>query len=158
MDKTTLKETQGLGECVCFNLKRAARLVTRAYDEALRGSGLRATQFSILAVLTHAGPLGVSALEGVLGTERTTLTRNLKHLNQMEFVTIGPGAEGDRRVKEISATPLGEEALLGALPRWREAQDRMLEHLGPDNWNTMLGGLGNILMMEHRETAGTTDK
>ena len=37
--------------CSCFNLRRAARRVTQVYDHALAPSGLKATQFALLAVL-----------------------------------------------------------------------------------------------------------
>ena len=34
--------------CACGNLRKAARAVTKLFDEALRPAGLRATQFGIL--------------------------------------------------------------------------------------------------------------
>ena len=46
--------------CNCFNLRQATRLVTQRYDSALRPAGLKATQFSVLAVAQSEGemPLG----------------------------------------------------------------------------------------------------
>ena len=41
--------------CACFNLRKAARAVTQLYDEVLAPSGLRGTQFSVLAVISAAG-------------------------------------------------------------------------------------------------------
>ncbi|MEE9539836.1 MAG: MarR family transcriptional regulator, partial [candidate division NC10 bacterium] len=35
--------------CVCFNIRKAARAISQLYDDVLRPSGLRVTQFSILA-------------------------------------------------------------------------------------------------------------
>jgi len=64
--------------CACWRLRQASRAVTRHYERALRGRGLRATQFSLLALLTQTGPLTVSELAAKLGVERTTLTRNLR--------------------------------------------------------------------------------
>jgi hypothetical protein len=43
--------------CVCSNLRMAARAVTQLYDQILRQSGLRATQFSILAGVRGVGPI-----------------------------------------------------------------------------------------------------
>ena len=39
---------QGTGSCASFNFRRAARAVTRLYDQALESFGIRSTQFSIL--------------------------------------------------------------------------------------------------------------
>ena len=34
--------------CACFKVRKAARAVTKLYEEVLRPIGLRATQFSLL--------------------------------------------------------------------------------------------------------------
>ena len=41
------------GGCAHARLRKAMRVVSRAYDAALRPAGLRATQFSLLAVLAR---------------------------------------------------------------------------------------------------------
>src|SRR5207244_11558938 len=72
--------------CACWRLRQASRAVTRHYERALRRRGLRATQFSLLALLTQTGPLTVSELAAMLGVERTTLTSNLRTLDATTFV------------------------------------------------------------------------
>ena len=37
--------------CACFNLRRVTRAVTQVYDEYLRPTGLRVTQFTVLVAL-----------------------------------------------------------------------------------------------------------
>jgi hypothetical protein len=63
--------------CACANLRRAARLVTQLYDDALRPSGLRATQFTLLQALTLAPGISQKELAGLLGIDSFTLTRTL---------------------------------------------------------------------------------
>ena len=46
-------------ECNCFAVRSAARHVTQFYDKFLAPSGLRATQFAILARLKRLGPLTI---------------------------------------------------------------------------------------------------
>ena len=48
--------------CTCFNLRKATRAVTQAYDDALKPSGLRATQFTLLSVVAGRGPSGMTDL------------------------------------------------------------------------------------------------
>ncbi len=125
--------------CTCFNLRKAARAVTRAYDEALKPSGLRATQFSLLGVVANRGPAGMTELARALVMERTTLTRNLKPLMDQGFLEAMDGA--DRRRRPIAITPRGRKALERALPAWRRAQAEFVDGLGRDRWQDLLRGL-----------------
>src|SRR2546425_12514523 len=72
--------------CACWRLRQASRAVTRHYERALRRRGLRATQLSLLALLTQTGPLTVSELAAKLGVELTTLTRDLRALEAKRVV------------------------------------------------------------------------
>ncbi len=107
--------------CHCFAVRKTARAVTQHYDHALRGTGLRATQFNTLVVLAKAGPLPMARLAEFMGMDRTSLTRNLKPLARKRWIKISPGEE-DRRVRMVAITPAGIAALRKALPAWRSAQ------------------------------------
>jgi len=113
-------------DCACFAVRRAARAVTQDYDRALRPSGLRATQFSLLSVLAIGGRTGVSRLADRLGTERL-LKRGL--------VAVHPAADG--RVREVALTAAGFAALSAALPHWRRVQRAMRRRLAPPVLETL---------------------
>jgi DNA-binding MarR family transcriptional regulator len=130
---------EGLASCACLNLRKAARLVTRAYDEALKPGGLTPTQFSILAVLNLAGPVTISRLSEHLATERTTLTRNLKKLQERGLVKTASGE--DQRTRKAFVTDKGKQAFKESVPLWEKAQRDIVEKLGPAQWETLLGGL-----------------
>jgi DNA-binding MarR family transcriptional regulator len=127
-----MSEPDDLSECAacaCFAVRRAARVVTQHYDRALRPSGLRATQFTLLTILALGGPLALSRVADRLGMERTTLTRNLRPLLANGLVTVQHG--DDRRVRTIAITPKGRRTALAALPDWRRAQRAIAAHLPP---------------------------
>lgn len=113
-------ELRDCASCSCFAVRRAARVITQHYDRHLRPTGLRATQFTLLTVLALEGPLPLSRLADLLGTERTTLTRNSRPLIARGFVRVEPGQ--DRRVQMLSVSPTGIAAARAALPQWRQAQ------------------------------------
>lgn len=117
--------------CCCFNLRRASRLVTQIYDETLRPSGIRATQFTLLAMVRGKGSLSVNELAELALTDRTTLTRNLRPLERDGLIETAPG--DDQRVREISITAKGERVLGRALPLWERAQERVRARLGGAN-------------------------
>lgn len=114
--------------CFCFNLRRAARLVTQVYSEALRPLGLQATQFTLLMAIHGRGPIPMRRLAGAVGMDRTTLTRNLQVLQQRGWVVVEPGE--DRRVRELSLSDEGSGVLGRAYPLWREAQASLAQRLG----------------------------
>ena len=86
-------------QCACSAARRKSRELTRFYERAMRGSGLRAAQFTLLATLIQTGPTPTTRLADFLGLDRTTLTRNLRPLHREGHVTIEDGA--DRRVHKV---------------------------------------------------------
>jgi DNA-binding MarR family transcriptional regulator len=106
--------------CACQAARRAARELTRAYDESLRPSGLRTTQFSILVAVALMRAPTMSRLAEAVGLERTTLTRDLRPLSERGLVAVGPGA--DRRSRVVELTDAGRAAVAAAMPHWRRAQ------------------------------------
>lgn len=128
--------------CACFNLRRATRAVTQLYDDALRPSGLRVTQFSLLVILQSSGPLSISELAQQSGTDRTTLTRNAALLQSEGFVKIDSGA--DARVRVVSLTAAGMRAVEDAYPRWVAVQDVLSRQVGTDVLGRLLRDLTSL--------------
>ena len=131
--------------CTCFNLRKAARAVTQVYDEALQPSGLRTTQFSLLAALNHMQLATVSELARGMVMDRTTLTRNLKPLEQKGWIKSVAGA--DRRMRELTLTVKGSKALSNAMPMWKKAQKEMVGLLGKQRWRGLLDNLSFAVQM-----------
>ena len=128
-----------LTQCTCANLRKAARVVTQAFDAALQPSGLKATQFTLLATLAAEGDVPLTRLAEALVMDRTTLTRNLKPLIRDGLVRIDH--EDDRRVRKVVLTGPGRTALETARPQWEEAQARVHRALGQERWSGLLADL-----------------
>ncbi len=138
--------------CLCFNLRKAARAVTQLYDAALEPAGLRATQFSLLAVLDRRDgrdAVTITDLARAMVMDRTTLTRNLRPIEKQGLVAIAPG--DDRRTREVRLTQRGRTALTRATPRWRHAQTRMLDALGDRRARRLLGELSGAIDAARRQ-------
>jgi DNA-binding MarR family transcriptional regulator len=117
-------------ECNCFAVRSAARHVTQFYDQFLVPSGLRTTQFSILARLKRLGPQTINALAGEMVMDRTTLGRNILPLERDGLVRVEATAS-DRRAKELHLTKAGEKRLQAARKGWAAAQARFETSFGP---------------------------
>jgi DNA-binding MarR family transcriptional regulator len=134
-----LAPTPDLSQCACFNVRKAARAATQLYDDLLRPSGLRVTQFSLLTVVRLLGSATIGGLAEAAVMDRTTLTRNLKILAAAGLIVIREG--DDARVREVTLTAAGRARLAAAQPYWERAQRRMAEALGPARLARLLGDL-----------------
>jgi DNA-binding MarR family transcriptional regulator len=105
--------------CLCLHVQRAARVLARRFDDALRPFGLTSGQFSLLTSLNRAIPPSFGTVAAVLAMDRTTLTANLKPLERRRLVKIAPD-RNDRRNRLLHLTRAGQRLLEEALPVWRE--------------------------------------
>jgi len=137
--------------CVCFHLRRSARVVTQLYDRMLAPAGLHATQFTLLTMIPRAGGLSFSRLADVLGMDRTTLTRNLRPLQRDGLVRIEPGA--DRRVRLVRLTGQGERKQIEAEPIWARAHAVMTDGIGQKTWKELQKDLSRTIAVGLQATA-----
>ena len=110
--------------CLCLHLQRAARVVARRYDEALRPVSLTNGQFSLLIALNRPEPATMGAVAILLAMDRTTLTANLKPLERRRLlrVTVDPA---DRRGRRLELTAAGRDLLLRAFPLWERTHGEL---------------------------------
>jgi len=148
--KNAMDLLEDTANCACLNLRGTARAVTQYYDEILKPSGLKATQFSLLAAVATEGPASMTAISRALVMDRTTLTRNLKPLMDKGLVQESKSKE-DRRQRHISLTRGGKATLTKALPLWKIAQDQIVRGIGHARWQGMIRLLDEAIRLS--ETA-----
>ncbi|OWW19900.1 hypothetical protein AYR66_10700 [Noviherbaspirillum denitrificans] len=90
------------------------------YDKALKPSGLKITQFSILRLLKHFPGLTTGEMADALVMDSTTLTRTLKIIHNSNWIESAAGE--DRRERHWSLTAEGRARLQAAEPLWKSAQ------------------------------------
>jgi DNA-binding MarR family transcriptional regulator len=111
----------GPEDCNCLAVRQAARHITQFYDQLLTPSGLRTTQFSILAKLRRLGPTTINALAAEMVMDRTTLGRNILPLQRDGLIAVEQGSR-DRRSKELRVTEAGEARFRAGMKGWVQAQ------------------------------------
>jgi DNA-binding MarR family transcriptional regulator len=142
MKNESLIQAANMSACTCSNLRKAARAVTQAYDNALRPVGLRAIQFTLLATLAGRGNLPMTKLSEALGVDRTTLTRNLQPLVRRDLIRTEN--KDDHRVRMVVLTDVGRNVFEEARPKWDEMQMQMSKGLGQERWSGLLKDLSGI--------------
>jgi DNA-binding MarR family transcriptional regulator len=137
------REPGRLSPCVCSTLRMVSRVVTQFYDDVLRPSGLRVTQFSVLATIARRGETNLRQLEAALAIDQTTLTRSLNLLERDRVIERAPHRDG--RIKAMRLTHKGERVLKVARPLWVQAQDKVLKDLGARAWDDAQRRLARLL-------------
>ena len=132
-----------LASCACHRVRTAARAVTRAYDDALRPVGLRATQLIVLVATAADDALSITALAKLMGMDRSTLTRNLRPLEAEGLIALG--VEGWRRSRTLEITKKGRARLREAVPLWEKAQQALQERLGERRWDLIRRDLDDLI-------------
>ncbi|UVJ42883.1 MarR family transcriptional regulator [Pseudomonas sp. LS1212] len=126
-------------ECFCTHLRRAARGVSRHYDDALERFGINVAQFSLLRSIQRLDQPSISSLAEAVGLDRSTLGRNLRVLESAGLVQLSEGE--DLRNRLVLLTPEGRTRLQAALPAWEEAQQQLLDKLGVERRNALFATL-----------------
>lgn len=128
--------------CACANLRGLTRLVTNFYDSILEPSGLRITQFTLLAALAKLGTVSLKELGEALMIDPTTLNRNLKPLEKQGLVESHSGE--DQRTRLVSLSEQGQARFNEILPLWEQAQTRLIDGLGQEKLQAFLNDLHQV--------------
>lgn len=128
-------DLKGTFGCAAFSLRKTARVVTQLYDDALRGAGVRSTQYAILVAIAKDQPATIGDVAERTLTDPTTMTRNLRLLKAEGLVEIA--ARGAKRAKLVRLSKKGERVLVKATPAWRAMQTRFVGRFGERKWEEM---------------------
>jgi DNA-binding MarR family transcriptional regulator len=135
-------------DCLAFNVRKAARILARAYDEALSPCSLKSTQYSILVGIHVRGAVAMQEFADLMKMDRTTLTRNLKPLERRGLLSLSTGR--DRRSRSIALTPEGEKLLRKAIPLWEGVQNNLVSALGFEATERFYQGLATLSKITER--------
>jgi DNA-binding MarR family transcriptional regulator len=81
--------------------------------------------------------------------DRTSITRALAPLERDGLIYGRPGA--DKRIRIISVTNKGRKLVANAEPKWRQAQEALIDTIGEDRWRAMCTVLRDTTrMVRHR--------
>jgi DNA-binding MarR family transcriptional regulator len=115
--------------CTGAQLRRLTRRITAFYEHHLRDTGLKLSQYSLLAQLSEV-PQSLTTVADRMELDRTTLTRSLQPL--LERGLIGEPSCADARQRLFVLTANGTRVRNGAHKQWRQAQLALEQHLGRD--------------------------
>jgi DNA-binding MarR family transcriptional regulator len=120
--------------CLCLHVQRAARVLARRFDEALKPVGLTNGQFSLMMSLNRPDMPGVpratiGSVAELLGMDRTTVTASARVLFERGLILVTAEPE-DRRTKVLRLTQEGRQVLADAVPIWTRVHGEIERELG----------------------------
>jgi DNA-binding MarR family transcriptional regulator len=137
-----IRDLHQMSGCLCYNMRRASRVMTQFFTASLPGEALLPTQTPILTALEEHPGAGMAELSEWIGMDRTTLLRNLGPLEREGLVAAEGKGKGSRVA--LFLTPKGRKALRDLLPRWRRTQEKALKVLGEKRWQEILSDLDRV--------------
>ncbi|MEM9751127.1 MAG: MarR family winged helix-turn-helix transcriptional regulator [Pseudomonadota bacterium] len=129
--------------CVAFNLRRASRLVTRRYEDAMRPLDMKAFQFTALAALTGRGVIPLAVLADLFGMDQSTVSRNIRAMERKGWVRLTNDPK-DGRKKHVAATDDGRAAFDEATPLWEQAQAETRKMMNGFDWDDQRSWLAAV--------------
>ncbi|WBY02645.1 MarR family winged helix-turn-helix transcriptional regulator [Ramlibacter tataouinensis] len=116
--------------CTHLKLRKLMRQVAQHYDAEVGKTGLKTTQYSLLAHICRLGPLRPVDLARAMKLTPSTLSRNLQPLQAAGWVAVEAG--DDARSHRVAATDAGRDKYQEARRRWRVAQEQLNALLGAE--------------------------
>ena len=147
MAMVSLTEASQLNQaCIADKLRLLNRFMTRLYDQALRPTGMTTSQMNILVVVAKYGEATFHQVGDWLHMEKSTLSRNLRRVQQNGWLVIRPAGKGN--IHSLKLTPKGHRTLQQGLPLWETAQREAKAILGKTGIQEILRVAGTVRSTE----------
>ena len=142
------------GPCACTSVRRAARVLTRAYDASLKPSGMNITQLAVMRTVRRHPGEPLSHLAENLMMDRTSLYRELASLQRRKWVSLKDG--GDGQFRNAMITEKGSAVLAKADSDWAIIQTAIIDRFGRAPWKGFVAELQRLIQCSDAVTASTS--
>lgn len=141
----TVKHSPKPQGCTNYKIRQLMRQVAQHYDLEIGKAGLKGTQYALMSHLVELGPVRPGELARVMRMDASTLTRNLKPLEDAGWLQVEAGADG--RSRRVSLTPAGKAKRDEAKRHWKTAQQRINNTLGSERVQALHNLIDDALVL-----------
>src|SRR6202158_4826492 len=118
-------------EHVWLVMMKAMRALTRYAAAGIEETGLGLTDFGVLEVLLHKGPLPVNTIGPIVDLTPGSISIAVDRLFEKGLVSRGESAQ-DRRVRIVALTPRGKDLIVSAFRKHSGQMKRAFSELSPE--------------------------
>ena len=122
-------------DCIGARVRMLNRLVSRIYDDELREHGIRFSQLNILTIVALKGPIQPSEVGQILAIEKSTLSRNVRLMEENGWITASEADSGN--AQRLKLTRQGKNLYHRASAAWTVAQQKIKDLLGAEAANAI---------------------
>lgn len=144
-----IPETEMAAQGACMNLQvlRASHFVLKAFDEAYRKFGVRATQLPVLAMMAdHPGPISIRDVADAVESERSVMFRKLKVMEKNGWISEDLAAPGKEKMFKLTAE--GRDLIDKLAPVRTRVQEKLMTRLAPDEQHLLMSLCGKLRGMD----------
>src|SRR5579862_7953950 len=134
-------------------MMKAMRALTRYAAAGIEDTGLGLSDFGVLEVLLHKGPLPVNMIGPIVDLTPGSISTAVDRLVAKGLVSRVESAQ-DRRVRIVALTPRGKDLIAGAFRKHSLQMKRVFSELSPEE----LGGLETALKKVDRKSAALIEQ
>src|SRR5271169_2212338 len=110
---------------------KAMRALTRYAAAGIEDTGLGNSDFRVLEVLLHKGPLPVNTIGPIVDLTAGSISTAVDRLVEKGLASRVESTE-DRRVRIVALTPCGKDLIAGAFRRHSLQMKRVFSELSPE--------------------------
>jgi MarR family 2-MHQ and catechol resistance regulon transcriptional repressor len=141
-------------EHVWLIMMKAMRVLTRYAAAGIEDTGLGITDFGVLEVLLHKGPLPVNTIGPIVDLTPGSISIAVDRLFAKGLVSRVESSE-DRRVRIVGLTPRGKDLIVHAFRKHAGQMRRVFSELSPEELRGLEVALKKVgrraaALMEHR--------
>jgi len=140
---------QGPKGCTNFKLRQLTRLVSQYCEQYFAESGLKTTQYALLAHIDQFGPVQPSELAQRMDVDVSTLSRNVQVLIAQGLVEMCAG--DDARSRRLVLTEEGRARRAAMKANWKRAQTSLNAKLDDERVARLHAVLDECLALMHEE-------
>ena len=124
-------------------MMKAMRALTRYASAGIKDTGLGDSDFPVLEVLLHKGPLPVNTIGPIVDLTPGSISIAVDRLVAKGLVSRVESA-ADRRVRIVALTPRGKDLIVSAFRKHSRQMKRVFSELGPDELQGLEAALKKI--------------
>ncbi len=124
-------------------MMKAMRALTRYAAAGIEETGLGLSDFGVLEILLHKGPLPVNTMGRMVDLTPGSISIAVERLVAKGLVSRVESAE-DRRVRIVELTPRGQELIVAAFRKHSGQMKEVFAELGPEELHSLEVILKNV--------------
>jgi MarR family 2-MHQ and catechol resistance regulon transcriptional repressor len=126
-----------------LGMMKAMRTLTRYAAAGIEETGLGLSDFGVLEILLHKGPLPVNTIGPIVDLTPGSISIAVDRLVARGLVSRIESAE-DRRVRIVALTPRGKDLIVKAFRKHAGQMKRVFSELSSEELRTMEGALKKV--------------